>query len=362
MRTLHNYLTRQMLATLLMTVAVFTFVLLLGNGLREILPLLVNRQVALSFVLHAVALLIPYVLVFALPMGMLTAALLVFGRFSADQELTAVRANGVSLVALVTPVLLLSLAMCSLAALFNMQVAPQCRVAFKTLLYRLGFERPTALLPEGKYVRDFPGFVIFVGKINGAHLREILIYQLNDEGQRNGYLRAPQGQLQTDPANGTLTLKLSGARGASFIDNKWQPTLLSEVSYLLPKPPAQTQSEPKISEMNFIQLRQKILELEKQGIDSTPAQVQLHRQVAYSFACFGFTLVGIPLGIRTHRRETSFGVAVALILVLLYYSFIILGQALETRPEWGPHLIVWLPNFLFQAVGAVLLWRANRGA
>jgi lipopolysaccharide export system permease protein len=58
------------------------------------------------------------------------------------------------------------------------------------------------------------------------------------------------------------------------------------------------------------------------------------------------------------RREIAIAVG---FLVAFYYLFFLVGQALDTRPEYAPYLIIWLPNFIFQTVGAVLLWRANRG-
>jgi lipopolysaccharide export LptBFGC system permease protein LptF len=385
-KTLHNYLTRQVLASLLMTVAVFTFVLLIGNVLKEILALLVSGHATLGSVIEAVGLLIPFVWVFALPMGLLTAMLLVFGRFSADQELTAVRASGISLLSLITPVLFLSLLCCGVSAWINMELGPQCRVAYNNLLFKVKGELLNAEIPEGQYVRDFPGFIFYTEKNRGGELENVMLFKLEGETNVSMTVLAPRGRIEKDVLNKQLILHLLDARtirpglnvGIDASPDAYYPLNSTGGTNKVFK--------PKISDMTFWQLRDELADLEtklslpapaatnsiqlkaelaearKDRKDFTePIRVEMNRQIAFSFACFGFTLVGIPLGIRVHRRETNIGVAIALGLVLVYYCFILTGENLSGRPQFAPHLIVWLPNFIFQAVGAVLLWRANRG-
>jgi lipopolysaccharide export system permease protein len=392
MKTLHLYLTRQVLATLLMTVAVFTFVLLLGNVLKEILELLISGQASLANVVRAFGLLVPWVLVFALPMGMLTAALLVFGRFSADQELTAARAGGVSLVALITPILLLSLALCGLSAWINMDVAPRCRFAYVRLRDELGAKLGAAVLPEGRYVpiRDEnskTSYTFYAGTVNdSSDLQDIIVWCVNDQTGEMTFCQAPRGAIVT--TNGQSALHLYDVWDAKRLPNgEVTAGTWPEISFELGNLSAQKASEkPSITDMTYSQLDAELRNLEgrfstpisgdvtidalaklkdeldaKQADLTMPLRVQMHRQIAISFACFGFTLVGIPLGIRAHRRETNVGFALALVLVLVYYSFIIIAQSLQTHADWAPYLMMWIPNFIFQAAGAVMLWRANRG-
>jgi lipopolysaccharide export system permease protein len=387
-KTLHIYLTRQILGSLLMTVLVFTFVLLLGNFLKEILPMLVSGQISVGVLAEAVGLLIPFVWVFALPMGMLTATLLIFGRFSADQEYTATRASGISLLSLVSPILLLSLALCGVSALVNMEVGPRCRVAYRELRLKLLAQLTGEHLPEGRIISDLPGYILYIGKNRQGNLEDIKAFQLGEGTNTEYTIRAPRGKLDVDTSNKRMVLTLFDARLINLGGAETQVATFQELPLSFDfEPKRKSSGKPKISDMSFTQLQAELKDLERrmnlplspkelspeqravrkrqlrqfQEEVISPVVFQMHRQVAFSFACFGFTMLGIPLGIRVQRRETNIGIALALLLVAIYYSFVLVGQALDNRPEWLPHLIVWLPNFLFQGFGAFLLWRANRG-
>ena len=477
MKTLHRYLLSQVLATLVLTVGIFTAVLMMGNAMKEVLALVVKGQASLWGVTKAFALLVPFVISFSLPMGLLTAMLLVFGRFSADQELTAARAGGVSLLSLVTPVIVFSLLMSGLCALINLEIAPRCRTAYKQLVYDLAKTNPSALLSENTFVTEVPDHVIYIGQLerdtaNPHHwsMQNILLNRM-DQGELIQRTRAARGEVEYDEATKQFIFRLIEAQvnvradrlsvifGASDEPEEEEtppeaPATNSVTTNAVPEPETEAQPfpsapewmpmvggeiilpiamadmekrvfKPKLSYLTFSQLRRELqrhgevlnvdsngstalahystrkppetgmeLEILRDGhsvgrarfngdatpahlileilegdirpgdrfaLNQTPLIVQLHRQVSFSFAAIGFTLIAIPLGIRTHRRETTAGVAMALVLILLYYSFVILGQALESKPHWYPHYFVWIPVFLFQFIGGWLLWRANRG-
>jgi lipopolysaccharide export LptBFGC system permease protein LptF len=383
-KTLHFYLLRQVIATMLMTALVFTFVLIVWSVLKELIPLLMTGLMPFSVLARALALLIPFVWVFAMPMGMLTATLLVFGRISADQELTAARASGVSLLSLITPVLFFSLALCGLSSFVNLQYGPLCRVAYNDLRSSLKLSVTDIRLPEGRPIKEFPGCIITIGRNRKDHLENVLIYQYENETNFLRTYHAETGKIETEGTN--VMLHMFQVTG--YDRQRDMPYTMGDLKYPLNLNFAdRAMKEPAITDLTFPQLRnelkvldqkihlpldlgkvetgtaaQKRAALKKQLNDFTePIRVQLHREVAFSFACFGFTLIGIPLGIRMHRRETNIGVVIALGLVGVYYTLIIVAQSLSNRPELAPHLLMWLPNFIFQAAGAVLLWRANRG-
>lgn len=365
MKTLHRYLTRQVLASLLMTVAVFTFVLLLGNVLKEVLALLVNQQASFFTVVQAIGLLVPYVFVFALPMGLLTATLLTFGRFSADNELTAVRASGISLLSLIEPILVLSVLLSIGCAFVNLQLAPQCRIAYKQLLVRMVTENFDRLLPERTLIRQFHPYLIYFGRVRGNEVRNIYVYELAKGGTNVASMTtARSGTFFIDRTNKTVRLHLREAwyvAATAGSESERQPVFFGEAPPIEVSLAGKPEKEPSLSDLTFLELWRKRKEMKTEGMLTTPVDVELHADVSFSFACIAFTLVGIPLGIRAHRRETSVGIMIALALVAVYYSFLLLGQSLDTKEQLKPYLIVWLPNLLFQVVGIVLLRKVNRG-
>src|SRR6266699_5276564 len=108
MKLIDRFVSRELLVNVFFAIAVVSLVLVVGNIFRKLLPLLVNHDVPMEYLITFMAYVLPFSLIFTIPWGLLTAIFLVFGRLSADNELIALRANGVSVTRVSVPLLVLA--------------------------------------------------------------------------------------------------------------------------------------------------------------------------------------------------------------------------------------------------------------
>jgi len=87
--------------------------------------------------------------------------------------------------------------------------------------------------------------------------------------------------------------------------------------------------------------------------------VEANKRLGLSVSCFAFTLLGIPLAMKSRRRESSVGIGVSLLLVFCFYFFIILAESLVGSPRWRPDLIIWFPIVFAECLGFFLIQRTN---
>src|SRR6202022_799423 len=167
MKLIDKFVSRELLVNVGFAIAVLSLWLVVGNIFRKLLPLLVNHDVPVEYLLSFIAYVLPFSLIFTIPWGLLTAILLVFGRLSADNELIALRSNGVSITRVCLPLAVIALICTAICFWLNVQVAPAAQVKMRGMIFDLATRDPMALFGSDQVIEEFPGRKIYVGKKEG---------------------------------------------------------------------------------------------------------------------------------------------------------------------------------------------------
>lgn len=365
MKTLHRYIASDFLLTFAMTLVIFTFVMSIGL-LFKITDLLA-RGVAGGLILRILMTGIPAALIFAIPISVLTSCLLVFGRLSADGEVTAMRVSGVSVWAIVSRPLFVSLLFTAICLYLNNDLAPRSHYARRRYIGELGLQSPLELLEEGRFIQDFAGMTVYVGGRKGKEISSIRIYDQRTEGVRREIV-AESGTVEVSTNGTDLLLHLRDVRvdpisrdqpGVAYAD-RYTATIedaLKQRTYGKTEPDmtmAELVEGVRHTAIYFPNLNREDLAKEQMSL-----AVELNKRLALSFACIAFVLLGVPLGIKAHRKESSVGIAISLGVVFCFYLFILVTESLASRPELRPDFIVWLPVLICVTLGSILIERAN---
>ena len=342
-----------------LSLLVFTFVILIGN-MFKLADLLVNKGVAVIDVLKLFFYLIPFILSYTIPMAILTATMLCFGRLSSDNEITAMRASGISLYRIGLPVVITSFVISLATAYLNDRVLPMSHFASYRLVKEVGIKKPTAYLEAGTFIKNFKGYILFIQGIEGNRLSNVRIYQLNENGPTRTII-AENGEFISYPEKNIVQLKLMN--GTADEPNPNDPNIFYKLGFKtyymtlnLGSNIALSEIEKKPKDMTIKELKEEVVKRRASGASSVPLLTEIHRKLASAFSSFVFVLVGLPLAINTRRREKTIGFGISLIILTIYYLIFIGSQALSLRNIVPPIIGVWLANAVYFIAGMVLIF------
>ncbi|MDP6686339.1 MAG: LptF/LptG family permease [Candidatus Omnitrophota bacterium] len=358
MKILRKYLLKEILTMFLFSLAIFTFVLVTGN-LLKLADLVINKGIEISLVGKLFLYLIPFLLSYTIPMAALCATLLVFGRLSSDNEITAMRAAGINLYRLTAPLIITGLILSLFSVVLNNRLLPAAHFASRKIIKNIGVKNPTDFLEAGTFIKSFKNYIIFIHKIDKHKLSGIRIYQLQEDNPTRTII-AKEGEFI--PLENQNAIKLKLINGTSDEPNPKNPLHFYKLNfktyYLTLNLDEAFQSgeyiDKKPKEMNFQEITLELKRLGAHHIDAPSLIAEYHRKVSISFASLVFILIGISLGIYTRRGEKTVQFAIALAVIVVYYLLMAGGMAIALKGIAPIPLWMYIPNGVLTILGLIL--------
>jgi LPS export ABC transporter permease LptF/LPS export ABC transporter permease LptG len=315
-----------------------------------------------SFIYGLALALLPTVLVFTIPMAVLSGTIIGLGRMGSDSELVAMRAAGVSTWRMLWPALALGLVATAVTAQLNLKEAPRAQQQLKSVIIRSALYKLDSPVEPRTFTSDIPNKVIYVrdgDKANGQWGR-VFIQSIQPD-KSTMLVTARSGRIDSSADKSELVLQDAmqtrlpspDARDQSFVVerldllrivfNTGRGGLLARMQ--------KEESGP--DELGLAELRQFIAQSD--GAAKREASIILHKRLAFSLTPFVFSLFGAALALRMRRGSRGFGVLMSLLVLLVYYLVTLGGDQMARGGSLPPIVGGWLSTVLALALGIALL-------
>ena len=257
---------------------------------------------------------------------------------------------------------------------------PRARVAYHKELGEAVRANPLSFIVPKTFIREFPGYVIYVGEKQGAVMRDFWLWKLDADRRVTQFVRAESGRFDYDEAANDLILTLTRAqvetRDAKGPETFTEAQLVGSfeksepVRLSLDRLFGRSSVRQKIQWMTYSELQNERVRVAalpvKAGEEKQHARavMKVHLTVQEKFtiavSVLSFALIGVPLGIKVSRRETSANLGVAVLLALGYYVLTVMVGWLDRHPEYRPDVLLWLPNLIFLGLGVWFFRRIEK--
>ena len=380
MKTIERYVMTSFLTSFLLAFLVLSFVLTIGL-LVQIVGYILDG-VSASLIGEFALVSFPETLQWTMPLAILVSSVLVFSRLSADSEIAAMRACGINLLSVMKGPVLFGLVCALLGAYVNNEIVPRGHEVRRSLKTKVSVGTGLDALEANRWIDDFPKVRIYFSGKEGNWLYDLVVLDYSNP-LVDRMIRASKALVTSEGRD--VTLDLYGMTVDPLDENHPGMMRVSRYQYTVKNALAETKYTKKGKDFRYRELVQAIrdgaaeeervldrlfrMKARKEWADLDAAaaraafaadkeahdvrrsirratsklKVELAKRFVFAAASLCFVLVGIPLGIRAQRKESSVGMAISLAISLGYYLVVMLMLSLQKNYTIHPEWLIGLP-------------------
>ena len=313
---------------------------------------------------------IPETLQWSIPLALLVSSILVFSRMSADSEISAMRACGINLISVMKWPILFSLFCTLLGFWVNNEIVPRGHEIRRSLKSKVSVQTGLSVLEPGRFIDDFPKAKLYFGRKEGNWLYDLVVFDYSSP-KVDRMITADKALVTQSGAD--IGFELYQMTVDPVDEDHRTMARANRFIYTIRNVLKNSKYKKRAKDYRFFEMLDEIRKLEAalatirgtgkkaeterhlQKKDTSYHKVELSKRFVFAAASICFVLIGIPLGIRSQRRDSSVGMAISLAVSLGYYVLVILMLSCEKMYRIHPELIIWLPVLLCFVLAARLV-------
>jgi lipopolysaccharide export system permease protein len=336
-----------------------TVIVFMGR-ITRVMQMIITKGVGLADILRFCLLLMPYLLLFTVPMAGMIAVLVTFLRLSNDNEIMALKTSGLSALQLLPPVLGFSLLITGAALFFSLYATPWGNQEMRHLLLDITKRRADLGIREQVFNNDFNNVVLFVNNVPASGgLMEGVFLSDDRDPQVPNVITADKGKMIFDGRSERLVFQLFKGRVLRLSEDTTSFHSVEFETYQVPLELFQFAPKPKTEdEMYYDELQTALARARPGSVEQNKLLIEINRRFSLPLGVTVMILTVMPLGISTQVRGRAVGLIMGLAIFLLYYLLLTAAWRLGTYAILPPAFAPWMPNLIFLCLAAFLWHRS----
>ncbi len=365
---LYSYLATEMLAPFFASFLIMNSVFFLVK-LIPFLNVVLELEIGFADFFRLFLYLFPNMFLYSIPMAAMMGVIISFTRLSADAEILAFKANGISLYQMIPPVVIVSAAIALITAYFSVSLIPKSETAMKQLMFQVAKEKIDKGIKEHQFTEALGDLVVYVETIDKATGQWENVWVSDMRGQVNPIITMARfGTMNAQVDNMMVTITLEdgslhrpdGSRSQIIAFEKYTINIPLQPPTILDGEDVTHQS---LGSMTMTQLQESATAVGRDTPMGRDRLVHFHKRLALPVGCLILSILGMPLGLQAGPGRKAIGVPMGLAFFILYYILFTVGKSLAEEPGYSLIFWMWFPNtILFGATLFFIRQSANERA